>query len=50
MNQDEAKNVFKSYQEGYDTAKIRDQLNVGDEILNEVAAAIEENETAPPED
>ena len=43
--------MFQCYQEGHDRAKIRDQLSVGDEILNEAAAAAanEENETAPPE-
>ena len=51
MNKDEAKKVFNTYHMGYDLAKIRDQLNVEEDVLNEAAAADnDDNETAVDND
>lgn len=49
LKRDEAEKVFKTYHLGYDLAKIRDQLEVGDDILNEAAADNDDNEPAPSE-
>ena len=46
LNKDEAKKVFNTYHVGYDLAKFREQLNVGDDILNEAAAA-DNDDNAP---